>query len=169
VSDDGHRSSPWRRILATLVTLVLGLGVLIVFTPLGFFVVIPWKLHFGKRDNRREYGEHRANYDAAVLALAPLIKEPGRFYRFSISRDRNPSSLRMSAAVEDNYETATFVQAWRDEKGQLTVSFLTKDLHHLGMFWLYYLQAPPTPRDFLSGEQVEPVAPGWYAVYDPRG
>jgi hypothetical protein len=162
-----------RRFRPLVLLIVLGVSVPVLPVVVwlgGWLIYLPAKIALAKRDNLQEYDRHRANYDAAVQAIAARATDPTRLYEYSLSRDRTPGSLRDGQANENDFAHATFARAWRDEKGLLEVRFLTKDLGHLGTCWLIYFQSgSPTLRTFRSGEKVDQVGSGWYAVYDPRG
>ncbi|HZE96043.1 MAG TPA: hypothetical protein VE981_03365 [Planctomycetota bacterium] len=159
------------RVFLKFLSVLVLLGVLIYFTPLGIFVIIPYHPYTAQRRSLREDAQRKDHDDALVRLLEPRIVTPGKEYRFTVGTDRDPQTLveMKEPNAESTYENR-IVRTCRDETDRRVVMFLTQDLGHPGNCWLYYFNPPaPRPRTFLSGEQVTPVAPGWFAVFDGRG
>ncbi|HVE41425.1 MAG TPA: hypothetical protein VNM14_16140 [Planctomycetota bacterium] len=142
------------------------LAMLVFFTPLSLPLIWVPRLWWAKRQNEAEYDRRRDRYDAIVASIAARKFDPGRIYHFEVSPDRDPATLAADPTDHERLWTENrFIRAWRDEDGKLTIWFLTRDFVHLGSYWLTYCNRPMI---FLQ-ERATPVAPNWWAVYDPKG
>ena len=150
-----------RRLLGCVITGSLLALLLICFTPLGIPFIWGPRLWWANRQNLSEYERHRDRYDAIVNNLSGMKLDPGRGYRFLISHDLDPTTLRDAESSEERS-----ILVFREPDGLLMAMFPTRDFGHLGCYWLYYSNQPV---QLNFGEKATQVAPNWWAVYNPNG
>jgi hypothetical protein len=143
------------------------LVLLVLFSPLGILLIGGPRLWWAKRQNEAEYDRRRDRYDAIAASIAARNFDPGRLYFFAVSSDRDPASLAADPADRERlWVENRLIQVMRDLDGRLTISFMTEDFGHLGSYWLTYCDRP---IKHFRQERATPVAPNWWAVYDPNG
>ncbi len=157
--------------------ILAGLALLVCFTPLSLFVVIPAGQHWYSWRNRTEFDRHRERYEEIVRVLEAETGLPlNRVVTYSLGPDRDPASLRALSPAESEAEeyalarASRIVSARRTGDGRLLITIRTYDYGHAGAYGLVYSSGPPLPWElsnaFGGGGIVTPVSPNWWAVED---
>jgi hypothetical protein len=152
------------------------LGIIVLITPMGMFVAaVLGGQAWCEFRNRWEFSLHHARYEAIVQAISKKAIPAGMPSYFAISKDKDPTTLRVIDPERDqesfdrSNETQV-VEAWSYPGGRLSVRICTFSMGHAGVYGLVYSSGPPEPgeieRSFGVGGHVAPVAPGWWRVSD---
>lgn len=172
------RKAPYgcAKVLLIIGGLLSILAILVFFTPVGFFIVIPATQHWYSWRNRGEFERHRNRYEGIVRVLENEKLAGDHFESFSLDPDLNPAGLRRMSREDlesRGYElgrSCRIVAARRENDGRLLVVIRTFDYGHAGAYGLVYSSGPPGPFDLKNalgdGGIATPVAPKWWAVED---